>query len=437
MANTQSMMRLPDDHQSHEARPCEPGHVSVAVVGGGQAGLSVSRHLSDRGIDHVVFERHRRFHSWRVNRWDTFCLVTPNWQCRLPNFPYAGDDPHGFMLRDEIVEYLDAFAQSFDPPILEEAAVTRIAPHEGGYRVETSKGTWLADQVVIATGGYDAPIVPPYAQRLNPEIEQLHSRDYRRPSQLPEGATLVVGTGQSGVQIMEDLVRAGRKVHLAVGPAPRSPRLYRGRDATDWLHDMGHYAITIARHPDPIKALTQTNHYMSGRDGGKEIDLRRFVVEDGISLYGSLADMDGNRLSFLPDLEKNLDDADRSYCGIRDQIDAYIAREGIDAPVEPPFEKVWRPDAEVTGIDARELGITSVVWSIGFRPDYSWIDVDVFDEGGRPVFDRGVTRAPGFYFVGLGWLNTWGSGRFLAIDEDSGHLAETISQRLVASAEAR
>jgi putative flavoprotein involved in K+ transport len=402
----------------------------------GCAVLSVSRHLSDRGVDHVVFERHRRFHSWRVNRWDTFCLVTPNWQCRLPNFPYAGDDPHGFMLRDEIVEYLDAFAQSFDPPILEDVAVTRIAPHEGGYRVETSKGTWFAGQVVIATGGYDAPIVPPYAERLNPAIGQLHSRDYRRPSQLPEGATLVVGTGQSGVQIMEDLVRAGRKVHLAVGPAPRSPRLYRGRDATDWLHDIGHYAITIAAHPDPIKALTQTNHYMSGRDGGKEIDLRRFVVEDGISLYGSLADMDGNRLSFLPDLEKNLDDADRSYCGIRDQIDAYIAREGIDAPVEPPFTKVWRPDAEVTGIDAEELGITSIVWSIGFRPDYSWIDVDVFDERGKPLFNRGVTNAPGFYFLGLGWLNTWGSGRFLAIDEDSRYLADAILQRRKASEKA-
>ncbi|AZN73921.1 MSMEG_0569 family flavin-dependent oxidoreductase [Georhizobium profundi] len=427
-------MRVLDDHSPHDAEPSQFRRVSVAIVGGGQAGLSVSRHLYDRGIDHVVFERHRRFHSWRVNRWDTFCLVTPNWQCRLPNFPYSGDDPHGFMLKDEIVDYLEAFAESFDPPIIEETAVTRIAAFEGSYQVETSKGVWLADQVVIATGGYDAPIVPPYAERLNPAIEQLHSRDYRRPSQLPEGATLVVGTGQSGVQIMEDLVRAGRKVHLAVGPAPRSPRLYRGRDATDWLHDMGHYAITIANHPDPIKALTQTNHYMSGRDGGKEIDLRRFVVEDGISLYGSLADMDGNRLSFLPDLEKNLDDADRSYCGIRDQIDAHIAREGIDAPEEPPFQKVWRPEAEVTEIDAEALNITSVVWSIGFRPDYSWIDVDVFDERGKPLFDRGITNTPGFYFIGLGWLNTWGSGRFLAIGEDSRYLADAIVQRREASA---
>ncbi|MCD2471367.1 MSMEG_0569 family flavin-dependent oxidoreductase [Jiella sp. MQZ9-1] len=401
----------------------------MAVIGGGQAGLSVSRHLVDRGIDHVVFERYRRFHSWRVDRWDSFCLVTPNWQCRLPHFPYDGDDPDGFMPRDEIVDYLDRFAQSFAPPLLEGVQVWRVSPDEKRYRIETTLGVWSADQVVIASGGYDTPIVPPYAAHLDPAIMQLHSRDYRRPSQLPAGACLVVGTGQSGVQIMDDLVRAGRKVHMAVGPAPRSPRKYRGRDATDWLYDMGYYAVTIAEHPDPAKALSQTNHYLSGRDGGREIDLRRFARDDGVSLYGSLADMAAERISFLPDLAANLDDADRSYCGIRDQIDAYIAREGIDAPLEPPYEPVWHPDRDVTAIDAHTLGITAVIWAIGFRPDYSWIDIDVFDERGKPVFDRGVTAKPGCYFIGLGWLNTWGSGRFLAIDEDSRHLADIIARR--------
>ena len=408
--------------------PHARNHAPVVIVGGGQAGLSVSRHLRKRGIEHVVFERYRRFHSWRENRWDTFCLVTPNWQCLLPDFPYDGDDPDGFMLKDEIVDYLDRFAASFDPPLHEGVTVTRIARHGGGYVVETSAGVWTADQVVIASGGYDTPIVPPYAEALDPAIVQIHSRDYRRPSQLPDGATLVVGTGQSGVQIMEDLVRAGRKVHLAVGPAPRSPRKYRGRDATDWLHDAGHYAMTIREHPDPVKAVSQTNHYMSGRDGGHEIDLRRFALEDGVSLYGSVDAIEGTRIRFQPDLEKNLDDADRSYVGIREAIDAHIARNGIDAPEEPPFEKVWRPEREITEIDAAAETITSVVWSIGFRPDYSWIEVPVFDPHGKPAFDRGVTAVPGFYFVGLGWLNTWGSGRFLAIDEDSAHLAEAIAK---------
>ncbi len=404
--------------------------IPVVIIGGGQAGLTVSWYLQKKGIEHVVLERHQKFHSWRENRWDSFCLVTPNWQCKLPNFPYQGDDPNGFMLKDEIVEYLDGFAESFDPPICENVEVKKVSKTEDGYDVLTSDGGWQCEQVVIATGGYDAPIVPRYAENLNPSIMQMHSKDYRRPNQIPEGASLIVGTGQSGVQIMEDLVRDGRKVHLAVGPAPRSPRKYRGRDATDWLYDMGHYDITIAEHPDPHKALSQTNHYMSGRDGGKEIDLRRFVVESDISLYGSLSDMSGSKLNFLPDLRKNLDDADTSYLGIRNVIDEYISRENISAPEEAPFVKLWQPDAETTEVDAEELGITSVIWSIGFRPNYDWIDADVFDQHGRPVYNRGICDLPGFYFIGLGWLNKWGSGRFLSIDEDGRYLADHIEKSL-------
>jgi putative flavoprotein involved in K+ transport len=237
-----------------------------------------------------------------------------------------------------------------------------------------------------------------------------------------------VGTGQSGVQLMEDLHLEGRAAHLAVGPAPRSPRKYRGRDATDWLYEMGHYHITIDQHPNPEHAVTKTNHYMTGRDGGHEIDLRKFAQE-GVQLYGSVSGMEGTRIEFLPDLEQNLDDADASYVGIRTAIDAYIEKNGIDAPEEPAFEKLWRPEREVTEIDCKKEGITSILWAIGFRADYSWIDVDVFDPRGRPVYDRGICGQDGFYFIGLGWLNTWGSGRFLGIDEDSRFLAETITAR--------
>ncbi|MDP5218526.1 MSMEG_0569 family flavin-dependent oxidoreductase [Ruegeria sp. 2205SS24-7] len=399
---------------------------TVVIVGGGQAGLSVSYYLCRKGIDHVVLERFGKFHSWRVNRWDSFCLVTPNWQCRLPDFPYKGNDPDGFMVKDEITDYLDAFAETFNPPIIEDCSVTRITKRPGGgYLVDSSKGNFTTDQVVIATGGYDNPIVPPYTDQLDPSIVQVHSVDYRRPEQMPEGATLVVGTGQSGVQLMEDMHLQGRKVHLAVGPAPRSPRKYRGRDATDWLYEMGHYHITIDQHPNPEHALTKTNHYMTGRDGGHEIDLRKFALE-GVSLYGSVAGMEGQRIRFLPDLGTNLDDADDSYIGIRQAIDAYIEKNNIDAPAEPAFEKFWHPAQEITEIDCEVEGITSILWAIGFRPDYDWIDVDVFDPRGRPVYDRGICREDGFYFVGLGWLNTWGSGRFLGIDEDARYLAEAI-----------
>lgn len=403
-------------------------HLPVIIIGGGQAGLSVSWYLCAEGIEHLVLERHARFESWRNHRWDSFCLVTPNWQCRLPGWPYRGPDPDGFMLKDEIVDYLDGFANSFDPPLREGVEVTRVWREDAIFHLQTSAGPFTAGQVVIATGGYDSPIVPDYAAQIDPSITQVHSRDYRRPAQMPEGGTLIVGTGQSGVQLMEDLHRDGRPVHLAVGPAPRSPRKYRGRDATDWLHDAGHYGITIDRHPDPAKALSQTNHYMSGRDGGKEIDLRRFAL-DGVRLYGSVAGALGTRLTFLPDLEKNLDDADRSYLGIRNQIDAWIAAQGIDAPAAPPFVKVWRPAREVTEIDLAAEGITSILWAIGFRPDYNWLELDCLDQRGQPLYRRGVTEVPGAYFIGLGWLNTWGSGRFLGIDEDSRYLAGHILAR--------
>lgn len=412
----------------------QTNEVPVVIVGGGQAGLSVAWCLKQKDINSVVFERHARFHSWRKNRWDSFCLVTPNWQCRLPDFHYSGEyggtDPDGYMLKDQITDYLDAFAEMTQPDLREGVEVTRVTPMDHGYVVETSVGTWRCEQVVIATGGYDTPIEPHYAKNLSPEIFQMHSVDYRNVDQFPEGGVLIVGTGQSGVQLMEDFTRAGRDVHLAVGPAPRSPRKYRGRDATDWLYDAGHYAITIDTHPDPHKAMTQTNHYMSGRDGGKEIDLRRWHLDDGVELYGSLANMNGTQVSFLPDLAKNLDDADKSYVGIRNQIDAYIEKNGIDAPTEPPFEKVWQPEAERTDLDLADAGITSVLWAIGFRPDYSWIEADVFDDRGKPVFDRGVTAQTGLHFIGLGWLNTWGSGRFLGIEEDSRYLADQIAAQM-------
>ncbi|WP_019953933.1 MSMEG_0569 family flavin-dependent oxidoreductase [Yoonia vestfoldensis] len=408
--------------------PAPRAHVTTLIVGAGQAGMSASYYLCQAGIDHVVLERYKRFHAWKEDRWDSFCLVTPNWQCNLPDFPYRGDDPTGFMLKDEIVAYVEGFCDSFDAPLHEGVTVTRVEKVNGIFEVDTDQGLWSADNVIVASGGYDRPITPPYASKLAPGITQIHSKTYRRPSDIPEGTCLVVGTGQSGVQLMEDLRLAGRDVRLAVGPAPRSPRWYRGKDATDWLHQMGYYKITIAEQPDPKATEAKTNHYMSGRDGGHEIDLRRFAL-DGLQMYGSVSDMDGTKIRFLPDLAQNLDDADKSYVGIRTMIDAYIAREGIDAPPAPPFEKVWRPDTEITQIDAALEGITSVLWCIGFRPDYDWLRVDCLDVRGRPIHTRGVCDEDGIFFLGLGWLHTWGSGRFLSVAEDAAHVVRTIANR--------
>lgn len=399
-----------------------PRHLPVAVVGGGQAGLSISWHLKNAGIEHCVFERKRSFNEWRTARWDSFCLVTPNWQCRLPGFHYAGGDPHGFMLRDEIVQYLDAYIASFKPPLLEGVDVTRLERHAGGgFSLATTAGDFTADQVVLANGVYQEPIIPRSAERLPPNILQLHSSSYRNPQAMPAGATLVVGSGQSGCQIAEDLHIAGREVHLCVGSAPRAPRVYRGREVTDWLTESGYYDIPYETHPQKATVREKTNHYLTGRDGGREIDLRRRALE-GMKLYGLFKGVEGSRFTFLPNLGRNLDEADKSYNNIRALVDQYIESKGIAAPVEAPYEAPWRPAQNTESLDYLAAGITSVVWAIGFSADYRWVDLPVFNGRGHPAHRRGVSPVPGVYFMGLAWQNTWGSGRFADVGKDAEHV---------------
>ncbi|WP_280333057.1 MSMEG_0569 family flavin-dependent oxidoreductase [Nocardia wallacei] len=401
-------------------------HHEVVVIGAGQAGLSISWHLTSRGIDHVVLERDTVAHEWRDTRWDNFTLVTPNWQCVLPGYRYDGPEPHGFMTRDEVYAWVRGYADTFEPPVREHVTVTAVTvASDGGFDIETTSGPAHSDQVVVAVGGYHTPTIPRFAERLPGTIRQLHSAEYRSAADLPEGAVLVVGTGQSGAQIAEDLHLAGRKVHLAVGSAPRVARFYRGRDCVAWLQDMGHYDIPIEDQPGGLGKRENTNHYVTGRDGGRDIDLRRFALE-GMSLYGRMTDVTGGTAHFEPNLEKQLDAADAVAQSIKDSIDAYIAREGIDAPAEEPYRPVWRPEREVTARDLTANRITSVVWSVGFRTDYRWLRVGVFDGEGHPCHNRGVTTTTGLYFLGLPWLHTWGSGRFAAIARDAEHLAERI-----------
>jgi putative flavoprotein involved in K+ transport len=407
-------------------------HIQVAVVGAGQAGLSISYHLKARGIEHLVFEKHRALHVWSTRRWDSFCLVTPNWQCELPGYPYKGDDPHGFMVKDEILEYLDGFAKAVDAPLREGVAVERVVPRgEGGFDVQTSEGAYRADAVVAASGGYE-PIVPRLAERLPKSIVQLHSEQYRNPQSLPEGAVLVVGAGQSGAQIAEDLHLAGRRVYLAVGGAPRCARFYRGRDVVAWLADMSYYDMPVERHPLREGVRDNTNHYVTGRDGGRDIDLRQFALQ-GMELYGALTGFDGECLRFEENLRACLDDADRTYNGINASIDKYIGEAGIDAPPPSVYAPVWAPGAERGSLALESSGIAAILWCIGFRPDFRWLDAPTFNGAGQPKHTRGVTACEGVYFLGLPWLHTWGSGRFSAVGRDALYLADHIEQRLGAA----
>ena len=397
--------------------------IPVAIVGAGQAGLSVSRLLTEDGTDHVLLESHTAVHEWSASRWDNFTLVTPNWHCKLPGYRYEGPDPDGFMTRDEVVDWLDGFVRSFDPPVRTHTTVVELREREGGgfvLELDTPTGpeTLEADNVVVATGGYHRPIVPPYARAIDPSIVQVNSQDYMNPEQLPEGAVLVVGSGQSGAQIAEDLHLEGRKVHLALGNAPRVARFHRGRDCMTWLSDMGLYDTPVQQYPGGLAAREKTNHYVTGRDGGRDIDLRAFAAE-GMELYGSLSDAHGTRLDFEPTLNRALDNADSTYNSILRDIDRYIEEQGIDAPPAEPYTPVWTPDHEPRVLNLAEAGVTSIVWAIGYRPDYSWAKVGVFDGTGRPTQSRGVTSVPGLYFLGLPWMHTWGSGRMLGIEADA------------------
>ncbi|PNQ90421.1 FAD-dependent oxidoreductase, partial [Pseudomonas gingeri NCPPB 3146 = LMG 5327] len=273
---------------------------------------------------------------------------------------------------------------------------------------------------------YHTPIIPRLAERLPAAISQIHSEQYRSPQALPAGAVLVVGSGQSGAQIAEDLHLAGRKVFLAVGDAPRCARFYRGKDVVDWLAQMGYYDIGVDTHPLREGVRDNTNHYVTGRDGGRDIDLRRFASE-GMELFGRLDSLDGSTLKFAGDLGAKLDAADAVYNRINSSIDKYIADNAIDAPAGTAYTPLWVPQIERNELDLTGSGITSIIWCIGFQPDFSWVDVPVFNGRSYPGHHRGVTAHPGLYFLGLPWLHTWGSGRFSGIARDAQYLVEHLA----------
>lgn len=406
-------------------------HYDVVIIGGGQAGLSVSHYLKQAKIDHIVLEKEDTLtHSWRKKRWDNFTLVTPNWQCLLPNHPYQGNDPHGFMKRDEIVQYLDEFIEKLNPPAVLNIAVqhvNKVAEHH--FEIQTSQGKTTAHQVVVAAGGYHTPIYPKLSSTLPDSLYIIHSEQYFNAGQLPEGNVLVVGSGQSGAQIAEDLHLAGKKVYLSIGDAPRCARFYRGQDVVKWLFDMGYYETTVKDHRYSEEVRNSTNHYVTGRDGGRDIDLRKFALE-GMQLLGRFADFKDGMLHFQPNLKQNLDSADATYNRINASINAYIEKNGIET-VEPAsvYTPVWEPDVEPKELNLAAENITSIIWCIGFRPDYSWIDLDIFETNGYPKHDRGITVDSDVSFIGLPWLYTWGSGRFLGIDQDSQYLSQHIIQR--------
>lgn len=402
--------------------------IDTIVIGGGQAGLSASWHLMKSHREHLILDRGNIGDTWR-HRWDSFCLVTPNRFCRLPGFSYNGDDPDGFMKRDEIVAYVEAFADSFNPPLRNGIEMHRVTTSDNSnrFRVETSEGDFEARSVIIATGTHQHPKYPSWSRKLTDEIEQLHTSAYHNPKQLPEGSVLVVGSGQSGCQIVEDLRLAGRDVYLCVGKAGRIPRRYRGKDIIQWLFDAGFLDMPVDDHPLGRAVRFEPHEHLTGRDGGRTIDLRQMAL-DGVKLLGRMIDANGFRARFTNDLEGNLDTIDNECQETLALIDKYIAENDIEAPQNDIKPVNWHPDSIPETLDLEQAGISSVIYGTGFTYDFSWIDLPIFDDRGYPRYERGVTELPGLYFVGLHWMHTAGSGLFSQVGRDAEYVVDHINR---------
>lgn len=405
-------------------------HRDVIVIGAGQAGLATSYYLTEAGCDHLVIERGRVGERWRSERWDSFTLVTPNVMSGLPGFPYEGDDPDGFLTCDEVVAYLEAYVDRFDPPLVTGVDVVAVRQCDAGYTVETTDTTYETPNVVVATGPFQRPRIPEFGTELPSPIRQLHTSQYRNPDQLDPGGVLVVGSGQSGVQIAKELHESGRDVYLSVGEATKAPRRYRGRDIVRWMATMGGLTATVDSLDSPADRFAP-NPYVSGKDGGQEIDLLDLAA-DGMTLLGRAEGVEDGRLVVAGDLEENLRNAYRFYAGMLEKIDELIETEGIDAPA-PEFAP--RDPEEVSVESVRELdpaaaNVHTVIWATGFRFDFDWVEPATFDEYGYPVHDRGVTDTPGLYFLGLPWLHTGGSSLLFGVGGDAEYVTDHIVDRL-------
>jgi putative flavoprotein involved in K+ transport len=388
--------------------------------------------LTQQDRDHVVLEKRERVgESWR-GRWDSFTLVTPNWQLQLPGYAYPGDDPDGFMPRDEVVAYLQDYAAMFDPPIRFGVEVTSVEENGqgSGYLVHTDDRTFQADEVVAAVGSFQQPKIPGYSKNAPPDIVQLHSSEYRNPQSLPDGAVLVVGSGQSGCQIAQELNESGRKVYLCTGSAIRLPRRYRGKDVMWWASQVGMFDQTVDQLDSPDGRFA-ANPQASGKNGGQDINLHAFARE-GIVLLGRLQDLRGHKAFLGPDLHENLARADKAASEFRKGVDMYVQKAGLDLPEETVSEPQDGYEQEVIReLDLRQAGIETIVWATGFDYDYSWIQLSIFDDDGYPIQERGITRYPGLYFLGLHWLYKRKSGLFFGIAEDATYIAEHIADRAV------
>jgi putative flavoprotein involved in K+ transport len=402
--------------------------VETLIVGGGQAGLAMSEHLSRHKAPHLIVERHRIAERWRSERWDSLVANGPAWHDRFPSMTFSGIDPDSFATKQQIVDYFDAYAKQIAAPI--RLGVNVEGLHQktdgSGFQADTSEGPIEATNVVVATGPFQRPLVPTAVPPAD-GMTQIHSSAYRNPGQLRDGAVLVIGAGSSGVQIADELARAGSRVYLSVGPHNRPPRHYRGRDFVWWLGVLGEWDTKVV-----TPGTEHVTIAVSGAHGGHTIDFRDLAAR-GITLLGSAGTYEDGTLQFLPNLATNIALGDANYLSMLNAADAYVAQKGLDVPEEPEARRIARDPPCVLNpapeLNLASAGITTIIWATGYALDFDWLKIAAFDEKGRPAHQRGVSVVPGLYFLGLAWLSRRASPFIWGVWHDADYLAGHIAAR--------
>jgi putative flavoprotein involved in K+ transport len=398
----------------------------VAIVGAGQAGLSLSHELTAAGVEHVVLDRGRIGETWR-GRWDSFCLVIPNWTVQLPGGQYHGDDPDGFMPKNEIVSHLVGYAKSFDAPVREGVSVTRLEPGEdGAFVLRTSSGDMRARHVVLASGGYQKPHRPPAAAELPASVHAIDAEAYVNPGALPAGKVLIVGSGQTGCQLAEEILESGRDVSLACGRAPWIPRRLEGRDTIAWINDTPYFEVKLSDLPNP-QARLLANPQMSGRKNGHDLNFRTLQAQ-GVRLLGHFTGVADGRAHFASDLAESVAFGDARYADVSELIRKTCAARSVRPPEMPPPPTFHADAAEALALD----DVGTVIFTSGFRPDYvSWVKFpQAFDDAGFPIqLEGSSTVVPGLHFMGVHFQRKRKSATLLGVGEDATVLAETIATR--------
>jgi putative flavoprotein involved in K+ transport len=400
----------------------------VVVIGAGQAGLAMSHHLSDRGIDHVVLDRGEVGNSWRTQRWDSLRLLTPNWMSRLPGYQYDGPDPDGYMTKDETIAFLDGYRSDFGAPVQTHVAVERVTACDSGFEVVTDQGTWSCDAVVAATGASSEPHLPPVAAAVPHRIHQLTALEYRNPGQIGDGGVLVVGASASGAQIADELARNGRHVTLAVGGHIRLPRQYRERDIHWWMDVIGQLDERYDEVDDITKARRLPSLQLVGSPERRTLDLNA-LIGASIDVVGKLMQIAGTKAQFSGALANVVANADLKQNRLLERIDEFATENELDASLPAPN----RPEPTTVGSVQTEIELDrfdTIIWATGYRPGYQWLDRATFDPRGRVVHDGGVCALPGLYLLGLPFLRRRKSSFIDGVGPDAAELAGHLHAHL-------